>query len=233
VCNFALLAILALMWFEQMHPLWQSALANQRVLVDSLEDRLASLPNLSPQASKVMTVFETSPASVRVVILGQDPYPTPGVAVGRAFAVSGPPIPASLRNILKELDSDIGADFGDLGPGLDLAGWQAQGVFLLNRHLTTLHNNAGAHFKEGWQTFTDAALQYLVSLNPNLILVLWGKEAASAKSLLEGQAASPRFVESVHPSPLSAHRGFFGSAPFSKVNVLLGEFGQEQINWKA
>jgi len=104
------------MWFEQMHSDWQLALAEQRQALANLETTLASLPGLAPPAASVMAAFSTSPRDIRVVILGQDPYPTPGVAVGRAFAVSGEPIPASLRNIFKELDADLGVGFGDSGP---------------------------------------------------------------------------------------------------------------------
>ena len=221
------------MWFEQMHPDWQSALSGQKPLLDALETQLSHLPDLSPSPDLVMAAFRTAPSQFRVVIIGQDPYPTPGVAVGRAFAVAHGPVPASLRNILKELDSDLGADFGDLGPALDLSGWQEQGVFLLNRHLTTIHGRPGAHFKLGWQSFTDAALAHLASLNPNLILVLWGNEAESVLVPLNEHGFWPSVVRSVHPSPLSAHRGFFGSKPFSAVNALLENFGQSPINWKA
>ena len=221
------------MWFEQMHPAWQSALAPQRELLDSLEARLADIPGLAPRKELVMAAFALSPAEIRVVILGQDPYPTDGVAVGRSFAVAGLPLPASLRNIFKELDSDIGSDFGDLGPSSDLAGWQRQGVFLLNRHLTTLIGNAGAHLREGWQAFTDAALLHLARTNPNLALVLWGKEAASIKVLFDSAGVTPFCFESVHPSPLSAHRGFFGSRPFSAINAFLQEKGLKPIDWKA
>ena len=221
------------MWFEQMHPAWQSALAPQRVLLEELESRLGDLPGLAPSKELVMAAFRSDPAEIRVVILGQDPYPTDGVAVGRSFAVSGLPLPASLRNIFRELDSDIGANFGDTGPSPDLAGWQNQGVFLLNRHLTTLSGNAGAHLKAGWEVFTDAALLHLARANPNLALVLWGKEAASIKAIFDFAGLAPVCFESVHPSPLSAHRGFFGSRPFSSINTYLQSQGLQPIDWKA
>jgi uracil-DNA glycosylase len=222
------------MWFEQMHAGWQVALEPQRQLLTDLEDRLGALTNLAPARDLVMAAFIDDPARTRVLIVGQDPYPTEGVAVGRAFAVAHAPAPASLRNILKELDSDLGVNFGESGPPLDLAGWQSQGVLLLNRHLTTLSGEAGAHIGEGWTEFTDAAIAQLLLINPSLVLVLWGNQAGTLRESLAQQLAASRatIITGVHPSPLSAHRGFFGSKPFTAINAALQKQGFEQIDWR-
>jgi uracil-DNA glycosylase len=229
------MAILAGMWFQQMHPLWQQALSGQEALLNRLEQSLSQLPNLAPRPHLVMAAFTADPSKVRVVIVGQDPYPTPGVAVGRSFAVSGLPVPASLRNMFKELASELAIEPTDVTTSLDLHGWQAQGVLLLNRHLTTLEGQAGAHFKEGWQAFTDAAIAHLLAANPLTVLVLWGNQAQQLKKTL-AQAISDAgeramLIEGVHPSPLSAHRGFLGSKPFGTINAALQSVGQEPINW--
>ena len=245
-----LLVILAGMWFQQMHPAWQAALADQEPLLHDLESQVAHLPNLSPTSDIVMAAFSGDPSTTKVVIIGQDPYPTEAVAVGRAFAVSEPPLPPSLRNIFQELQADLGVVFEQVGadsPGLfdfeqavegprcDLSGWQDQGVLLLNRHLTTLIGQPGAHFKLGWDAFTDAAVRHLLEANPFTALVLWGSQAQQLKETLEldllaaGQRVS--IVEGVHPSPLSARRGFFGSKPFSAINSVLRERGLSEINW--
>lgn len=222
------------MWFEQMHSGWQAALEPQHQRLAALEDRLGALPNLVPAKDLVMAAFTDDPSRVRVLIVGQDPYPTEGVAVGRAFAVSHPPVPASLRNIFKELDADLGVEFGESGPSLDLAGWQSQGVLLLNRHLTTSVGEAGAHIGEGWTEFTDAAIAQLLLINPALVLVLWGNQAGTLRDSLAEQlaASSATIISGVHPSPLSAHRGFFGSKPFSAINAALQNQGFEQIDWR-
>lgn len=242
------MAILAGMWFQQMHPAWQKALADQTDLLNQLESQVADLPNLCPRSDIVMAAFAQDPAAVSVVIIGQDPYPTEGVAVGRAFAVSQPPAPASLRNILLELQSDLGVEFStdsepslfDFGatvssPKFDLSGWQEQGVMLLNRHLTTVVGEPGAHFKLGWTAFTDAVVAHLIRSNPLTVLVLWGAQAQQLTQSLAGEISAAgdrvRVIEGVHPSPLSARRGFFGSRPFSGINSVLQSRGLQQINW--
>jgi uracil-DNA glycosylase len=223
------------MWFEQMHPAWQAALAQVKPQLDRLEAELAQLPNLVPEAALVMSAFESDPNLVRVVVVGQDPYPTAGVAVGRAFAIGGGKLPASLRNIFRELVDDIGVGPLEPDPDPDLGGWQRQGVMLLNRHLTTEVGSPGKHFDAGWQQFTDAAMRYLIGIAPFLVLVLWGAQAQQIKTSLASElsAAGDRVqtVESVHPSPLSAYRGFFGSKPFTAINAALEARGQQPINW--
>lgn len=220
------------MWFEQMHPGWQVLLSPMRARLESLESELSHLDNLVPPAKTVMAAFDADPASVRVVILGQDPYPTPGIAVGRAFAAGSSSAPASLRNIFLELRSDVP---GEGIPDPTLQGWQQQGVFLLNRHLTTLAGHPGAHFGMGWQDFTDAVLAALINLGHPLALVLWGNQAQQVERALAAEIAAAQerllILKSVHPSPLSAHRGFFGSRPFSAINAWLVGHGLESIDW--
>jgi len=223
------------MWFEQMHPEWQALLGAWESWLNNTEVLLSNNLDLAPATDKVMTAFRVAPSEIRVVILGQDPYPTPGVAVGRAFAISASdlPLPASLRNIFTELKSDLGSH---PVPSATLESWQEQGVWLLNRHLTTLHSKPGAHFSSGWDSFTEAAIEALLShtLQP-LVFVLWGKQAQSVKPLLQkhidGDPARFLILESAHPSPLSAYRGFFGSKPFSKVNTFLSSVGEQTIDW--
>jgi uracil-DNA glycosylase len=230
------MAILAGMWFQQMHPEWQHALEGFRDHIDALETRFARLPNLVPPAHLVFSAFEHDPSAIRVVILGQDPYPTDGFAMGHAFAISedagvaegsGTKLPASLRNIFTELIADIGG----LPPAPSLEHWRNQGVLLLNRHLTAEVGNPGAHFGAGWDEITAAVLGYLVRRGTPLVLVLWGAQAQSVKKVLGLLPANVALVESAHPSPLSAYRGFFGSKPFSKVNQLLSSMGSKPIDW--
>lgn len=213
------------MWFEQMHSTWQTALAEHREVIDSLEAQLAHLPDLAPQPSKVMAAFEADPEQIKVVILGQDPYPTPGAAIGHAFAVStGSKIPASLKNIEAELTADASSPLTDP----ELKKWRSQGVWLLNTSLTTLTNQPGAHSKLGWQKLTLAALSHLAAKQPVVILA-WGLPAQKlAKQLAGGQI---KVVESAHPSPLSAHRGFLASKPFSRANFELQKLGLSPIDW--
>ena len=220
---------------------WRALLGNYFESADwlSLEKNLQAVLNSDPDAVRpepqnFFKALKLTPVnSVKAVILGQDPYPTPGVAVGRAFAVSPgtKPIPASLRNIFRELQSDVGGS----PPTPDLAGWQSQGVFLLNRHLTTIAGAPGEHFDQGWQQFIDAVIEHRLSQRQPLLLVLWGAQAASViKTLHEAlaEAGSNVFtIQSPHPSPLSAHRGFFGSKPFSTVNHQLQLQGQQPIDW--
>jgi uracil-DNA glycosylase len=226
------------MWFEQMHSGWQSALADWKPFLNATEASVAQLPNLVPAAGNVMAAFQLDPELVRVLLVGQDPYPGEGMAVGRAFAVSleVPKLPQSLRNIFSELTADLGlvADLTnpDL-PSADLLGWQEQGVFLLNRHLTTTLGNPEAHVGLGWDDFTLAAVRHLLNRGTPPVLVLWGAHAQrllKQLQIIDGSRA-PHVVQSAHPSPLSAYRGFFGSKPFSQVNeALLGQ-GLEPIDW--
>lgn len=214
------------MFFEQMHESWRVALADQRALLERIEVDLRPIfSQLAPTPELVCRAFEMPIDDVRVLLLGQDPYPTPGDAVGLAFAIApGRPLPRSLRNIMVELASDIPT----ASHAGDLSRWAEQGVLLLNRHLTTGIGNAGSHIGLGWQDFTDAAVRALAQHHGrDLVAVLWGNQARTALPLL----GAAQVVASAHPSPLSAHRGFFGSRPFSQVNQALEMAGREHIDW--
>lgn len=217
------------MFFEQMHPTWQLWLEPEKPLLSSIEKRVLAEENFLPAANQVMRAFEGDPKVIKVVLVGQDPYPTPGDAIGLAFAMNkGNPIPRSLRNIAKELESDV-AVMPSNPSHLDLERWVSQGVLLLNRSLTTRANEAGSHSKLGWDKFTLAALVALAQ-HQKFVLLAWGQPA---KQLGLEFASKHEIVviESAHPSPLSASRGFFGSKPFSRTNVALSSLGLEHIDW--
>lgn len=222
--------IIGVMWFQQMHANWQRALSAQRQLLDVLESQLAAEPTLVPSANNVMAAFQTDPQNIRVIIVGQDPYPTPNLATGIAFAVAAnASIPQSLKNIFTELQTDAGGH-----PDRTLGGWQRQGVWLINRHLTTLHGMPAAHAKAGWQEFTDAAIAHVIQTGKHpIVVILWGKHAQGIAKTVNLQPANRQILvhKSVHPSPLSAYRGFFGSQPFSKANEWLRTHGQQPIDW--
>lgn len=215
------------MFFEQMHPTWQTALAGQRELLAEIEAKISTDAAVAPALPLVMRAFEQSVDSVRVLIVGQDPYPTPGHAIGLSFAVSPEvsPLPRSLQNMMRELRDDLGRDVTNGG---DLQHWAAQGVMLLNRHLTTSSGQSAAHFDAGWSRFTDAAISVLNrARGRKLVAILWGNEAISLQRLLP----DVQVISSAHPSPLSARKGFFGSKPFSRTNEALGFVGEEKIDW--
>lgn len=169
---------------------------------------------------------------VKVVILGQDPYHTPGVANGLAFATNpSNPTPPSLRNIFVELKSDLGLGKDEAFPNLDqtLVRWAEQGVLLLNTTLTVRLGEAASHFGKGWEKFTDSIIEVLNDKRENLVFILWGANARGKKKLIDEHKNF--IVESAHPSPLSAHNGFFGSKPFSKTNAFLNSKSIEPIRW--
>jgi len=175
----------------------------------------------------VLRAFTTSLADVRVLVLGQDPYPTPGHAIGLSFAVERAvrPIPRSLANIYRELRDDLAIETPAHG---DLSAWAAQGVLLLNRVLTVRAGEAGSHRGQGWEDVTTRAVEALAARGGPLVALLWGRDAQSAAPLLEGVPV----IASAHPSPLSAHAGFLGSRPFSRANALLVEQGASPIDWR-
>ena len=181
---------------------------------------------MTPAAEKVLRAFETPPETVRCVIFGQDPYPGQSHASGLAFSVEPTVnvLPPSLRNIRQELRDDLGIDLPRHG---DLSSWARNGVLLLNRHLTTVMGSPGAHRTLGWTRFTDAVVNGLVTTGQFFVAVLWGREAGELKPLL----GETPLLESAHPSPLSARRGFFGSAPFSAVNHIRENAGFSPIDW--
>lgn len=181
----------------------------------------------APDRSDIFRAFRTPVDAVRVVIVGQDPYPTPGHAVGLAFSTSREvhPVPRSLTNIYSELQADLGITPAAHG---DLSRWSDQGVMLLNSSLTVREGEAGSHRSWPWKDVTGSALKLLAQRGGPLVAVLWGREAQWATSVL-GDVDT---IESAHPSPLSAHRGFFGSRPFSKINESLISQGGDPIDWR-
>lgn len=223
---------------ELVAPDWAQALAPVepalRGALAFLANEVAAGHEVLPSPSNVLRAFRQPLAAVRVLIVGQDPYPTPGHAVGLSFAVDGAtrPIPRSLANIYKELQADLG--FPPRVHG-DLSRWADQGVLLLNRVLSVRAGAAGSHRNKGWEAVTTAAIRAVAnrasadSSGPApLVVILWGKDAESVRPLL-GPAA---VIASAHPSPLSASRGFFGSRPFSRTNALLQEQGDGTIDWE-
>lgn len=216
---------------EIIAPDWAQALApvsNQITAVgDFLREEIAAGRGYLPEGEQVLRAFTRPLAEVRVLIVGQDPYPTPGHPVGLSFSVSPQvrPLPRSLQNIYAELAADLEippAQSGDLSP------WFEQGVLLLNRVLTVRPGAPGSHRGKGWEQVTECAVEALAARGGPLVAILWGKDAQSLAPKLAGitQIASP------HPSPLSARYGFFGSRPFSRTNAALIEQGAEPINWQ-
>lgn len=179
-----------------------------------------------PAGEHVLRAFTRPLADVRVLVVGQDPYPTPGHAVGLSFSVAPGlrPLPRSLQNIFTELVADVGGARPASG---DLSPWSDQGVLLLNRVLTVAPGAPGSHRGQGWEQVTDHAIDALVGRGGPLVAVLWGRDAQS----LRGRLGDVPRVESAHPSPMSADRGFFGSRPFSRVNALLTEQGATPVDW--
>jgi len=192
----------------------------------------ASGKKILPPDSEIFAALDACPfEKVRVVILGQDPYHGPGQAHGLCFSVrEGTPLPPSLKNILKELQSDCGVTVSDSGdPVGDLTPWAHQGVLMLNTILTVESGKPESHRGKGWEQFTDRILEILNSERDGIVFVLWGSNAQSKASLID--ASRHLILKAPHPSPLSAYRGFFGCGHFSKTNAWLQSLGQEQINW--
>lgn len=179
-----------------------------------------------PPGDAVLRAFTYPFEDVRVLIVGQDPYPTPGHAMGLSFSVNPDvrPIPRSLQNIYREMREDLGVATPDHG---DLSGWARAGVLLLNRSLTVQPGQPASHRGKGWEAITDAAIRALVARDTPLVAILWGRDAQTMSRLL----GNTPIIKSVHPSPLSANRGFFGSRPFSRANALLEEAGAEPVDW--
>jgi uracil-DNA glycosylase len=208
--------------FEQLHPDWQVVLRPHKDLIDHIEHRLIGV-DVAPEFENIFRSLTRSVASTHVVIFGQDPYPTKGYAHGLAFSVdqSVTPLPASLRNIYDELSTDCGVK----RTSGDLSDWFDQGVLLVNRVLTTKVGSSLAHAEIGWQEITEAVAAELG--NNDVVAILWGKNAGE----LSGYFRPEWRIQSVHPSPLSAYRGFFGSKPFSRCNEILKEHSKNAIRW--
>ena len=209
--------------FDQLHPDWQSALEALRPHFLTIERNIEG-QEIAPEYENVMRALTTSITSIRVVIIGQDPYPTAGYAQGLAFSVSKEiaKLPASLKNIVKELESDCAVARTVNG---DLSRWSAQGVLLLNRILTTRSGYSLAHINIGWQVITNEVARLLGERS--VIAILWGNSAQELAHYFPAELV----IASAHPSPLSAYRGFFGSRPFSQVNEILARQGQPAIQW--
>ncbi|WP_129837863.1 uracil-DNA glycosylase [Streptomyces sp. RFCAC02] len=216
---------------EIVEPGWATALApvadRVAAMGDFLRAEIAQGRTYLPSGANVLRAFQQPFDEVRVLIVGQDPYPTPGHAIGLSFAVAPEvrPLPGSLENIFRELHTDLGLPRPATG---DLSPWTGQGVLLLNRALTTAPRRPGAHRGKGWEEVTEQAIRALAARGKPLVAILWGRDARNLRPLL---GAVPS-VESAHPSPMSADRGFFGSRPFSRANALLVEQGAEPIDWK-
>lgn len=181
-----------------------------------------------PPGSLIFNAFNLCPFhNLKVVILGQDPYHGPGQAHGLCFSVNdGIPFPPSLRNIFKEINNDLGAQIPDSG---NLTRWAVQGVLLLNATLTVREHCAGSHQRQGWETFTDAVIKTISDNCENVVFILWGSYAQSKSALID--ASRHLVLKSVHPSPLSAHAGFFGNHHFSRANDYLQTHGKLPITW--
>lgn len=215
----------------QIDPGWAEALAPAQDQITALGERLraerAAGRGYLPAGENVLRAFQRPLSDVRVLITGQDPYPTPGHPIGLSFAVDREvrPLPRSLANIYKERESDLGIPPAPHG---DLTAWSDQGVLLLNRVLTVQPGAAASHRGWGWEVVTELAIRTLVARDQPLVAILWGRDAANLQPLL----GETPVIASAHPSPLSAGRGFFGSRPFSRVNALLVEQGAEAIDWR-
>jgi uracil-DNA glycosylase len=215
---------------ELIAPDWADALAPVEPVVADLGTFLraetASGHPYLPAGSHILRAFTRPLGQVKVLIVGQDPYPTPGHAVGLSFSVDRTvwPLPKSLVNIYRELRDDLGMVPPRHG---DLSAWADQGVLLLNRVLTVRAGEPGSHRGRGWEQVTDTAISTLVERGGPLVAILWGRDAQSLKPAL----GDVPLIESAHPSPLSASRGFFGSRPFSRANELLRGQGAEPVDW--
>ncbi|MEW2219707.1 uracil-DNA glycosylase [Streptomyces sp. NPDC006990] len=216
---------------EIVEPGWAKALepVSERIAAmgDFLRAEVAAGRTYLPSGPNVLRAFQQPFDEVRVLIVGQDPYPTPGHAVGLSFSVAPEVqrLPGSLENIFREMHSDLGLPRPSNG---DLTPWTGQGVLLLNRALTTAPRRPAAHRGKGWEEVTEQAIRALVARGRPMVSVLWGRDARNLRPLLGELPA----VESSHPSPMSADRGFFGSRPFSRVNELLAAQGADPVDWR-
>lgn len=215
-----------------MHDSWKDFLKSEfdrpyfKDLSKFLHEEYAT-KRIFPAKSQVFRAFSSDLNNVKVVILGQDPYHTPGAAHGLAFSVpDAQPIPPSLVNIYKEIDAEFGEHKERTG---NLKHWQEQGVLLLNNVLTVEAHKAGSHRGKGWEIFTEATVKYLNESRPNLVFLLWGRDARSKKPLINQDRHL--VLESAHPSPLSAFNGFFGNGHFEKTNAFLREHQLAEIEW--
>jgi uracil-DNA glycosylase len=210
---------------------WADALApvepRLRAMGTFLREELAAGRRFLPDGDRVLAAFQRPFEQVKVLIVGQDPYPTPGHPIGLSFAVAPTvrPLPRSLTNIFRELTDDLRVP---MPAGGDLTPWADQGVLLLNRCLTVRPGAPASHRGRGWEAVTDQAIEALVARDQPLVAILWGRDARSLAPRLGATAT----IESAHPSPMSADRGFFGSRPFSRANALLAEQDGGPVDWR-
>ncbi|MBB3052327.1 uracil-DNA glycosylase [Prauserella isguenensis] len=210
-------------WAEALAPVADTIGA----MGEFLRAEIAAGRTYLPSGEHILRAFQQPLADVRVLIVGQDPYPTPGHPIGLCFAVAPDvrPLPKSLVNIYKEYCEDLGHPMPSNG---DLTPWTRQGVLLLNRSLTVQPGKPNSHQGKGWEQVTEQAIRALAARDQPLVAVLWGSNARKLKPLIGAE----RCIESVHPSPLSAHNGFFGSRPFSRANDLLQAQGADPVDWR-
>ncbi|WP_082166853.1 uracil-DNA glycosylase [Nocardiopsis sp. RV163] len=209
-------------WAEALEPVAPQIAA----MGDFLRQEVSDGRTYLPAGENVLRAFKQPFEDVRVLIVGQDPYPTPGNAVGLSFSVAPDVrLPASLRNIYKEMVDDLGVPMPSNG---DLTPWTQQGVLLLNRVLSVEPGKAGSHRGKGWEAVTEQAIRALAERDKPLVAILWGRDARNLRPLMPGVPC----VESAHPSPLSARNGFFGSKPFSRANEMLKEQNSDLVNWE-
>ena len=210
-------------WAQALEPVADRIAA----MGDFLRAELAAGRRYLPAGENVLRAFRQPLRDVRVLIVGQDPYPTPGHAVGLSFSVAPGvrPLPPSLVNIFREYAADLGYPLPSTG---DLSPWSERGVLLLNRVLTVAPGRPASHRGKGWEEVTEQAIRALAARDTPLVAILWGRDARSLTPLLDGVPC----IESAHPSPNSADRGFFGSRPFSRASALLEEQGAPPIDWK-
>lgn len=215
---------------DLVHPSWVPSLRPVAGRISEmgryLRSEIAEGNTYLPQGEAVLRAFAQPMGGVRVLIVGQDPYPTPGHAVGLSFSVAPDvrPVPRSLRNIFREYSDDLGLPAPSSG---DLSPWSSAGVLLLNRVLTVRPGQPGSHRGMGWEQVTEQAIRALVARGGPLVAILWGRDAQSLRSWL-GEVPA---ITSPHPSPMSASRGFFGSRPFSRANAILARQGGETVDW--
>lgn len=216
-----------------MHSSWEE-IFNNYPKIDELNNMIKEIDEqrltktIYPPKEQVFRVFDLPLEDIKVVILGQDPYHNPNQACGLSFSVNdGVPLPKSLINIYKELHDDLGIKPAKTG---NLESWFKQGVFLLNAVLTVEKNSPASHSKMGWENFTDYIIENISKKNENVVFVLWGAYARSKNKLID--PSKHKIIESAHPSPLSAYRGFFGSKVFSQINSYLAENDRETINFE-
>jgi uracil-DNA glycosylase len=216
---------------DKVGPGWGTPMASQHRHLAELGDFLRAEQSAGrrflPSAGHILAAFQQPFDDVKVLLVGQDPYPTPGHPIGLCFSVAADvrPVPKSLQNIYREYQSDLGLPLPGNG---DLTPWTRQGVMLLNRVLTVRAGAPASHRGKGWEAFTEHAIRALVQRDRPLVAILWGRDARDLKPML---GRTP-VIESAHPSPLSAARGFFGSRPFSRANALLEQLGASPVDWR-